>query len=538
MNPYLQTALDEIRGAWRFRWWALLTAVLVAGVGWAVVFAMPDRYEANAEVLVDSRTALKPALQGLAMEQDVGVQLNYVREALLADPQLKRIAQFAGVLPETLTDQGRQQALLKSIRKRVQITVQSTEDQLAPGNTGGTTYEIDYLDNDRARALKMVGILLSTLVNETLGGKRQGSENAQQFLESQIKDYEKRLRTAEDRLADFKSQHVGAMPTEQGGSFAQLQKETETLEDLKIKLITAESRRNTIEKELHGDSAIESTAPIIGPNGAVVGMDTVSRIAATQQRLDELLLKYTDKYPDVIATRRTLAELKKQRAAELEALRRGDANALANSGANLNPVFQSIQLALNNVEVEISDLQAEIGEHQAKARELRQMLDTAPQVEAEYAQLTRDYDVTKAQYTALQTNYEKARLGERADNAGSVRFAVVQPPTVSYKPVWPQRTLYLSAVLMLALGCAGGLAYALNQLQPVVVSAARLSQLTDVPVVGVVGPAFPGPSRALVHRQTFQIALALTAIVVVFFVLLALSASGLRLELGGGKYPG
>ena len=53
------------------------------------------------------------------------------------------------------------------------------------------------------------------------------------------------------------------------------------------------------------------------------------------------------------------------------------------------------------------------------------MLDTAPQVEAEFAQLNRDYDVNKAQYTALLASLQKARLGERADDAGSIRFEVV-----------------------------------------------------------------------------------------------------------------
>ena len=56
-------------------------------------------------------------------------------------------------------------------------------------------------------------------------------------------------------------------------------------------------------------------------------------------------------------------------------------------------------------------------------------MNSAPQVEAEYQQLNRDYDVNKAQYTALLESYQKARLGERADNAGSVRFEVVLPPT-------------------------------------------------------------------------------------------------------------
>ena len=60
-----------------------------------------------------------------------------------------------------------------------------------------------------------------------MGGKRQGSENAQKFLEAQIKDYEQRLRVAEDKLATFKKHNLGLMPSDQGGYFAELQKETD-----------------------------------------------------------------------------------------------------------------------------------------------------------------------------------------------------------------------------------------------------------------------------------------------------------------------
>ena len=44
----------------------------------------------------------------------------------------------------------------------------------------------------------------------------------------------------------------------------------------------------------------------------------------------------------------------------------------------------------------------------------------ATRAEAELAQLTRDYDSNKTQYTSLLNSYQKARLGEQADNAGSV----------------------------------------------------------------------------------------------------------------------
>src|SRR6202012_632718 len=158
----------------------------------------------------------------------------------------------------------------------------------------------------------------------------------------------------------------------------------------------------------------------------------------------ELLLKYTDRHPDVIATRATLAELNQRRATELANLRRGDASAVASSGAGNNPVYQSMQLELNKVDVEIAALRRELAQHQGTVAELRPRLNTAPQVEAEYQQLNRDYDVNKAQYTALLESYQKARLGEQADKAGSVRFEVVLPPTSPVAPVAPKRTLILA----------------------------------------------------------------------------------------------
>jgi polysaccharide chain length determinant protein (PEP-CTERM system associated) len=383
-----------------------------------------------------------------------------------------------------------------------------------------------------------VDFLLRTLVNETLGGKREGSQSAQQFLETQIKDYEQRLRTAEDRLADFKSRHLGLMPTEQGGYFAQLQAEDAAVAKSKTDLAKAESRRAALEKQLHGDAAISAvapTTPVVGGSGVAAG-DTVSRIAETQAKLDDLLLRFTDKHPDVIATRQTLEELKRRRAQEIESLKRGDANAAAMSRASTNPVFQSVQQALNNSEVEIADLRTELAQHEAKAQELRRLLDTAPQVEAEYAQLNRDYDVNKAQYTALLANYEKARLGERADDAGSVRFEIVQPPVASIGPVFPPRMILLAGVLLLALAAGGAGAYGMHQLRPVINSANGLAQLTGVPVLGAVGSAYPSRAQQVTRRDVRWLTVATACLVMVFAVAVTLSRAGVRLSVPALKH--
>lgn len=508
-----------------------------AALGWVAVFALPDRYEAGAQVLVDTRTALKPALQGLATDQDVSVQISYVRQSLLAGPQLRKIALEVGALPATGIDPGHQEQLLSNLKSRIQLTVQSADDR-PDRPDAGTTYGITYQDTNRERALRLVSILLTTMVSETLGNKQEGSENAQQFLEAQIKDYEARLRAAEDRLAQFKSSHLDQMPAEQGGYFQLLQKQTETIGEIRTKLITAQNRRDTLEKELHGDAAISaaSGSTVVGTKGVQAGADTVSRIAEIQAHLDELLLKYTEKHPDVIAARGELADLEMRRAAEIEKLRRGDPNAAATSGASSSPVYQSIQLALNQVDVDISDLRTELAQHEQKAQDLHELLNTAPQIEAEYAQLNRDYDVNKAQYTALLSNYEKARLGERADKAGSVRFEVVQPPTVGFQPVSPARTKLLTGILIAAIAAGAGLAYGLDRLRPVVGSAEGVTKLTGLTVLSVVGPAFPTHTRRAARRHLRRVSLAFAVVLVAFVLVVSLSRKGVRLSIPGATH--
>lgn len=529
MHPIVERVYDELHSAWRFRWAALAAAAVIAIVGWLLIFAMPDRYEAEARVFVDTRTALKPVVEGLTLGQDVDAQLNLVRQSLLAGPQLRKIAEESGVLSPTVTSPIQQARVLDNLAGRIKVTVRSANERQTD-QQAGSIYGISYQDDSRDRALRVTEILLNTLIEKTLGGKRQGSETAQKFLENQIREYEHRLRDAEDRLAEFKKRNIGLMPTEQGGYFAQLQAEIDAAKKAENDLKIVASKRAELARQLRGEAVIGAAGntAVLG-SGITAGSDTVTRIKETQAKLDELLLRFTDKHPDVVATRETIAELEKRRQAEIASLRRGDANAVATSGAGTNPVVQAIQLQLNQADVEIASLNGTIAQHRAKAAELRQRLDTAPQVEAEFAALNRDYDVNKQQYTLLLANYEKARLGEQADNAGSVRFEVVQPPDAGFAPAFPRRTLFIAGVFLIACALGAGLAYLLHLLRPVVGSARSLAAFTGLPVLGVVSSAFPGRIHASLRRSALQFAAGVACLIASCGVALALNWSGFRL---------
>lgn len=534
MQEILEKVLEEIKGAWRFRRHALVAAWIVAVTGWLVVFALPDIFLASTRVFVDTKTALKPVLQGLSIDQDVNAQLNLVRNSLLSGPQLETVAQEVGLLDASHVTPQQRSRVVNEMRDRITMNVALAGNPNAESDRDqGSIYSIQYKDLSRDRSIKVVEILQNLLIENTLGGKRMGSENAQRFLVQQIQEYESRLREAEDRLAEFKKRNVGLMPDEQqGGYFPRLQTEMDAVGTTQSKLAVAMSRREELQRQLRGEAPIAAATGITtAPNGqATSGGDTLSRIKETQARLDELLLRFTDKHPDVIATRENLEQLRARRAAEIEALRRGDPAAAAASGASANPVYQSIQLQLNQTDVEIASLRRTLADHQGKVVELRKMLDTMPQVEAEYARLNRDYDVTKANYTALVERLEKSRIGDEATSSGSVRFDVIEPAFASFKPDSPQRNLLIAAILPASLLFGVAFAYLLHQLKPVYTSARSLAESTGLQVLGAISMTWLDKQKSERRLSYLRYSAALFALFVLAVVVLQLSRMGVRLS--------
>lgn len=218
MQETLRWLMDEARGMWRFRRAGLIIAWLVCLLGWAVVLWIPSRYEAVARVFVDPSTSLKPVIENLAVQQDVDAELALVRQTLLNDVSLNSVVEKVGLGAGDVSDQNRADTR-EELRKNIFVVqVNAAEPSAQNARNPSKMYTIRYKDPDRNRALKVVALLLDSFVTETLGGKREGAQQAQRFLESQIGEYESRLSAAEARLAEFKKKNVGLMPTQSGAA--------------------------------------------------------------------------------------------------------------------------------------------------------------------------------------------------------------------------------------------------------------------------------------------------------------------------------
>jgi polysaccharide chain length determinant protein (PEP-CTERM system associated) len=531
MDGLVEKLIHEMRGLWRFRRIGLVSAWIVCLLGWIVVYAIPESYEAHARVNVDTRTALRPLLQGLAVDQDVESQLTMVRQALLGRNNLEKVARTVG-LDVTATTPAERERLLASLTERIVIALEppATRDPRVPNNF----YRITYTDESRERALQVVDVLLNSFVEDALGSERSGTATAQIFLREQLVEYERRLAEAEARLADFKKQNVGMVPGAdgQGGYFQRLQTEMAEVRRIESEMAVATSRRAELLRQLRGETPFvppsDTSAGGARASGGQPSQDTATRIQETRARLDDLLLRFTDKHPDVTATKETLQQLLDRQQAEIAALKRGDLGAAAVAGASSNPVYQGIQVQMNQTDVEIAALRGQLADHQRNVSQLRKLVDTVPEVEAQYARLTRDYDATKVQYNALFERLGRARLSEDAEETGVVRFDVVDPPTASFQPIFPNRPLFLAGVLVAGLAAGVGMAYLVHMFKPVFVNGNALAELTGVPVLGVISRMWLEKERAEVRSGLVRYAGACVLLLLLFFVVLAVEQPASR----------
>lgn len=517
MQTLLREIIEHIRSAWRFRAIALWTAWGIALVGWALIMWIPDSYQASSRIFVDARTTLTEVTRGITVETSVDTQINKVRQSLIGGPLLERIAVDSGLMAKAKTPRDRQE-VLDSLRSRIDISGSSTQG----GGTavGAGTFMIIYRHPNRETALRVVENLVDSFVTGAQGGKRAGTEQAQQFLRTQLADLEARLSASESRLADFKKRNVGLMPGAQGDYFSRLQNEMFELQRVQANLNVAMRKRDELSRLLSGQDQFISTGTSAAPgtNPTFAMSDTTLRIRETNAKLDDLLLRFTDKHPDVLSTRATLAELEARQQQEVDAARRGDSSAAGRAGMNVNPVFQSTQVQRNQADVEVGALQADIADRQRRIAELKALVDTAPEVEAEYAHLNRDYDVTRTQYQQLLERLERTKLSEHAEETGAVHFEVLEPPFVGLNPVGPRRPILITMALIAALGAGGAIAYLLHLLKPVFSNQRQLGALTGLPVLGAVSMSWldkfrMGERRALITSGAAIFALIASAAV-------------------------
>lgn len=465
-----------LRGMWRFNWWAVALSWMLFLAGTALVFMMPNQYQAKASFYVKDQSVLEPILEGVTVQSDVATHAYVLAEAIKSRSIMEKLILESG-LSERLEEVEDLGSLVSDLQKRIIITTQRE-----------SLYDLEFIDSDPQVSYEVVDLLLNQFLNKVLSGKVTDAHIAEVFLEKQIKEYEARLNIAESDLAEFKKANIEALPALNQDYVTALQLANSELSAARVELQRSIGKRNSIQSQLRGETPVVGMLGFSTPTQSA-SSPTESQINAVRNQLNKDLLIYTENHPKVLASKATIESLQKQLMAEQTA-----SSATTNQVAvprtglqNANPIYQSAQIALRKIESEVAENQATVNEYSRKVNAFRSSLDGVTEVEAELSRLNRDYEITKDQYIELSKRLELARLSQEAEKGDdSVKFQIIDPPIVPKASIGPNRPLLITAVLIMSIVIGAGFALFLDQAKPVFLTTHNLSRETSLPVYGAV----------------------------------------------------
>lgn len=467
MRELYEQLLTYIKGIWRYRWFMMLVAWLVSIVGWGIVHQLPDTYKAEARVHVNTQSILGPLLRGLTISTNSTQRIQLVTRTLLSRPNVEKLARMTDLDLVALTPTDMEE-LLDELGS--EITISSTREQ--------DLYTIDYSNSDPQLAKRVVQSLLTIFVESTLGQRREETDNAQEFVEQQIREYEAKLSAAELRLAEFKRTHVGMMPGSAQDYYGQLQAAHSALQQAQLSLREATNQRNQFKQQMEDDEDSYLMFSELQP-GAGSMLDI--RIQGLYERIDDLMIKYTEKHPDVVEINDLIAELE---------LRREEERALMDEmdmGPADNPVYQQMKMQLAQANATVASMGSRVSEYKRRVEHLQEMVDTIPKVEADLKQLNRDYNIHRQNYQALIERRESAHISEQAEISGDqLKFRVVDPPRVPLHPSAPNRPLLMTGVLIASIASGALFALFLFMLRPTFDNQRTVMEVLGRPVLGAV----------------------------------------------------
>lgn len=518
MNDLLKPLFNLLPAMWEKRWWGLAVAWIFALLGVVGIVVYKERYQASATVYVDTKTVLRPLLEGLTVQPDVGEQVDLLARTLLSRPNLREVIEQNHLLKPGASEFDRD-LMVQNLSKQIKVGINGRDN----------LYSISYVSHNPQQALGVVRSLLELFVKRGIDSNRQDSEQAVQFIDSQIAIYDKKLREAENRLKDFKTAHPGYSGQNSMDYYARVTALQDQLTSLQGQLSSAESSRSALSAQL---ATVKPTlAPSLLPSTNIVVGTTAHqpseidvRIAATRRRLDDLLQKYTDAYPDVIATRELLGRLQAEKAREKAQQAAAATSASAPAPVNTaqyseatNPIYQQLRIQIAQADAQVASLRAQVGDVQARLAQLRAQATQMPKLDEQYVQLNRDYNVLNENYQKLVQRREAALLSRNQDDSRKLDyFRIVDPPRLAPTALFPRRTFLIFAVLVLSLGLGVLTTFLLVRLIPTFRTVAQLKANTERAVLGAIGLVL-SPQGQVRERRDRNLFIAGTALLIVAF---------------------
>jgi len=431
----------------------LIPALLAPLAGYGVSYAFSPKFTSQSTVLVEGQKVPDSLVQSV-ITSDFTQRIQTLSQQVLSPSRLRPVIQSLA-----LAKPDEENKLIEDIQHNMTVDPvitsmsaagmagakkkkPSAADEPVPG------FIVNYTDSEPVRAQKICDALTELIVNENLKSRGEVAKGTTDFLSRQVEEAKRAIDEQDKKLAAFKKQYMGQLPTDADNNVRMLMSLNTQLDATTQTLARAQQDKAYTESML-----AQQTAAWKSSQSNTNPQTLEQQLNQLQAQLMQLQARYTDDHPDVIKTKADIAEVQKK----LKEVNAAAATATASNdkaSASEPPEIRQLRLQIHQYQnvieqaaIDQKRLQGQIGVYQSRTA-------MSPGVEEQYKLLTRDNDNAQAFYKDLLAKKSSAELSTSMENQQQgEQMNVLVRASLPDSPSFPNRPFFAAG------GLGAGLAF-------------------------------------------------------------------------------
>jgi polysaccharide chain length determinant protein (PEP-CTERM system associated) len=456
---------EYIEIARRRKWWIIIPFVLVMMGSFILYKKLPKIYQAQTLILVQPQRIPTAYVQP-TITTPVSDRIATIRQQVLSRSSLEHVIRDLHLVNDP-SDAVLMSQKVKLMRKAIKIDVHR--------GTGGTSaFGISLEDTNPIKAAQIVNKIASLFIIENLKVRDEQAKGTTEFLDREKSTIEKRLSQKEGAIRTFKEKHMGELPGQLDANLRileGLQRQSKTDNEA---IASLRQRKAIFVDQL---DQIGMLREFETADRAVVPRDPLlTQLNKMRGQLQELLIRYTDKHPDVIAAKANIEKLEiqyREREAKIQS-----------KPQEMTPSINPARIRLN---AELQEVNSQIDQLLRRQADIENQIALYRQSEEQMSTLLRDYRLLQDQHQSLLNKKIQAELAENLERRRkSEQFKILDLATPPTSPNKPDKRKVFGLAFVLGLVLGGGLAYLREFMDPSFHKVDDVEEFLGLPVIATI----------------------------------------------------
>ena len=452
----------------RLRFFVIPFVAISIGAG-IYAYRVPKEYRASTLILVTPQKVPEDFIRPTVTSR-IEDRLQSIGQEIMSRTRLEQVIDEFKLYREE-SKSLRREEIVELMQKNIQVQIKGKEGR---GEYQGF-FTISYIGKDPRVVTLVTNKLASLFIEENLKLREQQAVGTSEFLSIELEATKAKLEKQEEVITEFKRKYMGELPEQREANLRvldQLQMQSQRIGD---GIKAAQDRRLLIQKQLQDyemlinaatqslaaqeEVAREASAPTPSSPAAAGKSRNPYAVQLEQYRnhLSDLQAKYTEKHPDILLTKKKIADLE-SKSAQFEAGQAGAEKTEkekppATAGApgrpltakrgvslepGLNPRYKELENQLLSAGMEIERLKQDDVKIRNQIALYRQRIENTPSREQELTILSRDYNNTREAYASLLKKSQAAQQAESLERRQKgEQFKILDPARIPEKPYRP-----------------------------------------------------------------------------------------------------